>query len=105
MDELLKIAKKQLRFQKVIALCLVLIAVVLGATGYLFVNQVDRMTTALEETTARLREIDVEGINSSISVTQELLESVEDFSTAVDGVTEKVKEFDSWMLGLLGGAR
>lgn len=105
MDELLKTAKKQLLFQKVIALCLVLIAVVLGTVGYLFVNQVDRMTTALEETSAKLQEIDVEGINSSISATQEMMKSVEDFSEAVDGVTEKVKEFDSWMLGLLGGAR
>ncbi len=102
MEELLKVSKKQLQFQKVIACCLVLIAVVLGAVGFSFVGQVSRMTTALEEATAKIAGIDVEGINASVRETQKLMESVGEFSDAVDSVTDKVGKLDNWFSGFLG---
>lgn len=102
MEELLEVTKKQLRFQKIISALLAVIIVMLLAAGALLVNQMNAMTTAMNEAVEKLQEIDVEGINDAISSTQEMLESVDEFSSAVDDVTARVQEFDNWMSGLFG---
>lgn len=100
MEELLEITKKQLRFQKIITALLALIIVMFIGAGVMVANKVNQVTTAMTEALEQLQEIDVEGINDSISQTEEMLQSVDDFSAAVDDVTETVKEFDSWLSGM-----
>lgn len=102
MEELLEVTKKQLRFQKIITGCLALIIVMLLAAGAMFASRMNQMTAAMNDAVEKLQEIDVEGINDAISGTQEMMESVDEFSQAVDGVTEKVQEFDTWMSGIFG---
>lgn len=102
MEELLEITKKQLRFQKIITGCLALIIVMLLAAGVMFTSRMNQMAAAMNDAVEKLQEIDVEGINDAISGTQEMMESVDQFSQAVDGVTEKVQEFDTWFSGIFG---
>lgn len=102
MEELLEVTKKQLLFQKIISGCLVIIVVMLLAAGGMLVNQMNRMSAAMNEAVEKLQEIDVDGINDAISSTQEMMESVDEFSSAVDSVTERVQEFDTWMSGIFG---
>lgn len=102
MEELLEVTRKQLRFQKIISALLAVIIVMLLAAGVMFVRQMNQMTTAMNEAVEKLQDIDVEGINDAISSTQEMLESVDEFSAAVDQVTERVKDFDTWMSGIFG---
>lgn len=102
MEELLEVTRKQLRFQKIISALLAVIIVMLLAAGVMFVRQMNQMTTAMNEAVEKLQDIDVEGINDAISSTQEMLESVDEFSAAVDQVTERVQDFDMWMSGIFG---
>lgn len=102
MEELLEVTRKQLRFQKIISGLLAVIIVMLLVAGTMFVRQMNQMTTAMNEAVEKLQNIDVEGINDAISSTQEMLESVDEFSAAVDQVTERVKDFDTWMSGIFG---
>lgn len=102
MDELLELTKKQLRFQKIITGLLAFIIVMLLAAGVMLVNQMNRMSVAMNEAVEKLEEIDVEAINDTISGTQEMLESVDEFSNAVDEMTTHVQEFDGWLSGLFG---
>ncbi|MBP3489668.1 MAG: hypothetical protein J6K53_14945 [Roseburia sp.] len=102
MEELLEVTRKQLRFQKIISALLAVIIVMLLAAGVMFVRQMNQMTTAMNEAVEKLQDIDVEGINDAISSTQEMLESVDEFSAAVDQVTERVQDFDTWMSGIFG---
>lgn len=102
MEELLEVTRKQLRFQKIISALLAVIIIMLLAAGAMFARQVNQMTTAMNEAVEKLQDIDVEGINDAISSTQEMLESVDEFSAAVDQVTERVQDFDTWMSGIFG---
>lgn len=102
MDELLELTKKQLRFQKIITGLLAFIIVMLLAAGVMLANQMNRMSVAMNEAVEKLEEIDVEAINDTISGTQEMLESVDEFSNAVDEMTTHVQEFDGWLSGLFG---
>lgn len=102
MEELLEVTRKQLRFQKIISALLAVIIVMLLVAGTMFARQMNQMTTAMNEAVEKLQDIDVEGINDAISSTQEMLESVDEFSAAVDQVTERVKDFDTWMSGIFG---
>lgn len=102
MEELLEVTKKQLQFQKIITGCLAVIIVIQLAVGVMFIGRMSQMTTAMNEAVEKLQEIDVDGINDAISSTKEMMESVDDFSTAVDGVTERVQEFDTWFSGIFG---
>lgn len=102
MEELLEVTRKQLRFQKIISALLAVIIVMLLAAGVMFVRQMNQMTTAMNEAVEKLQDIDVEGINDAISSTQEMLESVDEFSATVDQVTERVQDFDTWMSGIFG---
>lgn len=102
MEELLEVNKKQLLFQKIIAGCLVALIAVQLTVGMLFVGRVKQMTAALNDASEKLQEIDVQGINDAISSTGEMMDSVDEFSAAVDAVTERVKDFDSWMAGVFG---
>ena len=102
MEEFLEMTRKQLRFQKIISALLAVIIVMLLVAGTMFVRQMNQMTTAMNEAVEKLQDIDVEGINDAISSTQAMLESVDEFSAAVDQVTERVKDFDTWMSGSIG---
>lgn len=102
MEELLEMTRKQLRFQKIISALLAVIIVMLLVAGTMFARQMNQMTTAMNEAVEKLQDIDVEGINDAISSTQAMLESVDEFSAAVDQVTERVKDFDTWMSGIFG---
>lgn len=102
MEELLEVAKKQLRFQKIISTLLAVLIALLLIAGVTFVKQVNQMSTSMNEAVEKLQEIDVDGINEAISGTQDMLQSVDEFSSAVDDVTERVREFDTWMSGLFG---
>lgn len=97
MEELIALTKKQLLFQKIISACLVFLVIIMLAAGGMAVNCINRMTTAMEDAVVKLEEIDIEGINETISGTQEMMESVDEFSSAVDSVTGKVQEFDDWV--------
>ena len=99
MEELLK---KQLRFQKIITGCLVIIIVMLLAAGVGMAQRMNEMTVAMEEAVEKIQNIDIEGINDAIKSTNEMLESVDELSAAVDSVTENVKEFDNWFRGIFG---
>lgn len=102
MEELLEVTRKQLRFQRLISALLAVVIVMLLFAGVTFVRQVNQMTTAMNEAVEKLQEIDVEGINNAISSTQEMMESVDEFSSAVDEVTARVKDFDTWLSGIFG---
>ena len=102
MEELRELSIRQLRVQRFIAACMAAIVVMLFVAGLMFVNQMNRMTTALDEAVVKLQEIDIEGINDTIESTQRMMESVDEFSDAVDAVTARVKDFDSWLSGLFG---
>lgn len=103
MEELLEVTKKQLKFQKIISGCLAIMIVLMLAAGVMAVSYVNRMTVSMENALSKIEEIDVEGINDTISSTQDMMQSVEEFSGAVDDVTAKVQEFNNWMSGLLIG--
>lgn len=103
MEELLEVTKKQLKFQKMISGCLAIMIVLMLAAGVMAVSYVNRMTVSMENALSKIEEIDVEGINDTISSTQDMMQSVEEFSGAVDDVTAKVQEFNNWMSGLLIG--
>lgn len=103
MEELLEVTKKQLKFQKIISGCLAIMIVLMLAAGVMAVSYVNRMTVSMENALSKIEEIDVEGINDTISSTQDMMQSVEEFSGAVDDVTAKVQEFNNWMSGLIIG--
>lgn len=102
MEELLELTKKQLRFQKIITGLLALIIVMLLAAGGVLVNQMNRMSVAMNEAVEKLEDIDIEAINDTISGTQEMMQSIEEFQEAVDEMTTHVQEFDGWLSGLFG---
>ena len=102
MEELLAVTKKQFRFQKIITALLLLIIVMFIGAGAVVANKVNQVTTAMTEALEQLQEIDVEGINDSISQTEEMLQSVDDISAEVDDVTESMQEFNSWFSGMFG---
>lgn len=102
MEELLEVIKKQLRFQQIISALLAIIIVLMLAGGVMLAGKVSRMSAAMNDAVEKLQEIDVEGINEAIYGTQEMMESVDAFSAAVDDVTGRVKEFDAWVSGIFG---
>lgn len=102
MEELLELTQKQLRFQKIITGLLALIIVMLLAAGGVLVNQMNRMSVAMNEAVEKLEDIDIEAINDTISGTQEMMQSIEEFQEAVDEMTTHVQEFDGWLSGLFG---
>lgn len=102
MEELLELTKKQLRFQKIITGFLALIIAMLLAAGVLLAGQMNRMSVAMNEAVEKLEEIDIEAINDTISGTQEMMQSIEEFQGAVDEMTTHVQEFDGWISGLFG---
>ncbi len=102
MEELLELTKKQLRFQKIITGCLAVMIVMLLAAGVMLAGQMRQMSVAMNEVTEKLEQIDVNAINDTISGTQEMLESIDEFSVAIDEMTAHVQEFDDWVSGLFG---
>lgn len=108
-EEVLELLKKQLWMQKVISGCLAVLVVVLLIGGGILVNHMNRMAAAMEDVADKVAEIDVDSINGTIEETQKLLESVDEFSNAVDEMTEKVNDLGtdvgSWFQGILGGGK
>ena len=102
MEELLELTKKQLCFQKIITAFLAFIIVMLLAAGVMLVNQMNRMSVAMNKAVEKLEQIDIEAINDTISGTQEMMQSIEEFQGAVDDMTSHVQEFDGWLSGLFG---
>lgn len=102
MEELLEVTRKQLRFQKIITGCLVLIIVMLLAAGRVMADKVNQMNTVMQEAMEKIDSIDVDGINDAIDSTNRMLESADEFAQAVDSVTGKVQEFNSWFSGIFG---
>lgn len=100
MEELLELTKKQLKFQKVISICLAVMVVLMLVGGISAMKYVGRMTAAVEDAMVTIQELDVESINDSIQNSQEILGSVEEFSTAVDEVTETMHQFNDWFSSL-----
>lgn len=103
MEELLEIAKKQLRMQKIISGLLAVMVIVLLIGGGALVGHMSRMAAAMENVAEAVQEIDVDSINDAVEQTQKMLESVDDFSSAVDEMTTKVEDFGNWFTQLLGG--
>ncbi|MBO5522188.1 MAG: hypothetical protein J5986_00710 [Roseburia sp.] len=103
MEELLELTKKQLLMQKIISACLAVMVVVLLIGGGILVGHMNRMAASMEDVAQKVEEIDMQSVNDAIEETQGLLESVDEFSMAVDGMTEKVNSLSDWFSGLLGG--
>ena len=61
-----------------------------------------QMSSVLDDTAAKIKEIDIDGINNTVSTTQNLLESVDELSGAIDEVTGRVREFDGLLSGFFG---
>lgn len=97
MEELLR---KQLLFQKIISGLLAVLVIILLIFVVILNNYVGQMTSSMEEAVEKIEQIDTDAINDTISTTQELLNNVDDLSDAIDDVTGRVKEFDSWIEGL-----
>lgn len=102
MEELLEVTRKQLRVQKIITGCLVLIIAMLLAAGAVMADKVNQMNTVLQEAIEKIDSIDVDGINDAIDSTNRMLESADEFSEAVDSVTDKVQQFGGWFSGIFG---
>lgn len=103
MEELLELTKKQLFMQKIISGCLAVMVVVLLMGGGILVGHMNRMAASMEDVMQKVEEIDMQSVNETIEETQKLLKSIDEFSTAVDGMTEKVNGLSDWFSGLLGG--
>lgn len=100
MEELLQVAKKQLLFQKITAGLLVALLAVLLTGGSSFLNQMSQMTTAIENAAEKLQDIDIKSVNGTIEGAEKLLQSADALSEAVESVTERVEQFDTWLSGM-----
>lgn len=100
MDEFIELSRRQLRMQKLIALLLAALLVLLLAGGLFAAKELRRMSENVNAAMEQLQKIDVERINETVSGTQDMMQSVEDFSAAVDSVTERVKDLDDWIAGI-----
>ncbi len=102
MEDLLQETRKQLKIQKIITGLLAVLVAVMFAIMAMLAGSLQQMSSVLDETAAKIEEIDIDGINNTVSTTQNLLESVDELSDAIDGVTGRVKDFDGLMSGLFG---
>ncbi|MBO5070475.1 MAG: hypothetical protein J6C37_08955 [Roseburia sp.] len=100
MEELLELTRKQLKIQKFISFCLAVMVILLLVVGVSAMKYVGRMTVAVEDAMVTIQELDMESINDSIQTSQEMLGSVEEFSAAVDEVTDTMHQFNDWFSGL-----
>ncbi len=103
MEELLKVMKKQLFMQRLISGFLAVLVILLLAGAVTLTGHIDRMAEAMQEVAQKVDEIDVESINGTIEGTEKLLQSIDNFSDAVDHMTDKVNSVGDWFSGLLGG--
>lgn len=103
MEEMLKVMKKQLFLQKVISALLAVMVLLLLMGSMTLAGHMNQMAESMQEMARKVEEIDVETINGTIEETGKLLQSVEEFSGAVDRMTDKVNDVGNWFSGLLGG--
>lgn len=101
-----KLLEKQMKWQKITAILLALLIIVLVGAGIYLGKAVNEMTVAveqaevfLEEATEKLEALDVEGINQAFSEVDEfvnsmdgIVEKADDMVETIDGVTEKMNE-------------
>lgn len=97
MEELLK---KQVLFQKIMIGLLTVLVITLLSLVVILTNYVGKMTASMEQAVEKIEQIDTDAINETISTTQGLLNNVDDLSKAIEDVTGRVEEFDTWMNGL-----
>ncbi len=102
MEELIELNKKQLRMQKIIALLLALLLLALAAGGMAAAKEIREVSAELTAAVERFGQIDVEGINETLSGTQEMMQSMNEFTDAIDSVTERVRDLDDWLGGMFG---
>lgn len=102
MEELLEVTRKQLKLQKIITICLAVMVVLLLAASVKLAGGMNELAAAVEVMEEKVEQLDLDGINDAIESTGKMLESVNEFSKALDGVTTKVKDMESWFTGILG---
>lgn len=101
-----KLMEKQMRWQKITAILLVVLIIALLGAGIYLGRAAQEMTVAveqaqvfLEEATEKLEALDVEGINQAFAEVDEfvnsldgVVEKADDMVETIDGVTEKMNE-------------
>ncbi len=102
MEELIELNRRRLRVQKLTALFLAVLLAVLLAGGMMARKELRQMSERVSSAMERLEQIDVERINETLSGTQEMMESVSEFTDAVDSVTQRVRDLDDWIDGMFG---
>lgn len=102
MEELLELTKKQLRIQKIITALLTIIVVMLLAAGVILVNQVDKMSAALDKAVQKIEEIDTDAMNDMIYEMQELIESTDEYVSSMNDTIEWMETFNSWLDSAFG---
>lgn len=102
MEELIELNRRRLRVQKLTALLLAVLLAVLLAGGMMARKELRQMSERVSSAMERLEQIDVERINETLSGTQEMMESVSEFTDAVDSVTQRVRDLDDWIGGMFG---
>ncbi len=102
MEELIELNRRRLRVQKLTALLLAVLLAVLLAGGMMARKELRQISERVSSAMERLEQIDVERINETLSGTQEMMESVSEFTDAVDSVTQRVRDLDDWIGGMFG---
>lgn len=102
MEELLELTKKQIRIQKIITALLAIILVMLLMAGVILVNQINKMSDAMDEAIQKIEEIDTDAMNDMIYETQELIESTDEYVSSMNEMIEQMEIFDSWLDSAFG---
>ncbi len=102
MEELIELNRRQLRVQKLTALLLAVLLAVLLLGGMTAAKELRQMSEYVNSAMERLEQIDVERMNETLSGTQEMMQSVSEFTDAVDSVTQRVRDLDDWIGGMFG---
>ena len=100
MEELLEVTRKQLKMQKIISLCLAVMVAALLIGGGILAGHMNRIAGAIEQMSQKVESIDIDSLNGTIQEMENMLESVDAFSEAVDQMTGQVEEVSSWLSGI-----
>lgn len=100
MEELLEVTRKQLKMQKLISLCLAVMVAALLIGGGILIGHMNRMAGAIEQMSQKVESIDIDSLNGTIQEMENMMESVDAFSEAVDQMTGQVEEFSAWLSGI-----
>ena len=128
MEELTKIAKKQLMHQRITNILLAVLVGMMVIGGTTVLRQMNDMMAGVSQAADKVQELDMNSVNELIGDTQrmvtelsetiaetqsmmpdlkellegseELLRGVQKFSAAVDSFTDRVSNMGSWFSGL-----